>query len=256
MQSKRFLEHLRRQDWLAVGIEFIIVVVGVLLAMQVTNWNEQRRERERGQAYYERIAADLRSNIDDMRGRTAYYRQVTAHAEAASAAFHRPNSELGEQFLVDIYQASQVQMGPITRASYDEAVSSGVLESVGDPQLRERLANYFSLADAEQVVYDELTPYRDRIRRYLPDAVQVRILANCNDISSLDEHGLLITTLPERCDLHLTRQQITEAIAAVRAAPELALDLNRWLSNLRQKQIQFGIVSDNASEIVHAMETH
>jgi hypothetical protein len=256
VHSKRFLEHLRRQDWLAVGIEFVIVAAGVLLAMQVTNWNEQRLQQERGRAYYQRILADLRSNVNDMEQRAAYFEQVTAHAEAALAALRQPAPEPDEQFLVDLYQASQIQVGPITRASYDEAVASGALESVGDPSLRERLANYFSLADAEQRIYDQTTPYRDRIRRFLPDAVQVRMMTNCNDINSTDAQGLVSAALPIHCSLHLTRQQITEAVAAVRAAPELPLDLNRELSNLRLKVIQFRVVSNAARQIVRAMQAH
>ena len=173
MQSKRLIEQLRRQDWVAVAIEFIIVVVGVLLAMQVANWNEQRLEHERGRAYYQRILTELRSNISDMDQRAAYYEQVIGHADAALVAFHDPASSLGEPLLVDLYQASQIQTGPITRASYDEAISSGALLSVGGPQLRVRLANYFSLAESSQMIYDETTPYRDRIRGLLPDAVQM-----------------------------------------------------------------------------------
>lgn len=255
MRSKRLIEQLRRQDWLAVAIEFIIVVVGVLLAMQVTNWNEQRLEHERGRAYYQRILTELRSNVSDMDQRAAYYEQVIGHAEAALAAFHQPASALGGPSLVDLYQASQIQTGPITRASYDEAISSGALLSVGDPQLRVRLANYFSFAEASQTIYDEATPYRDRIRGLLPDAIQMRIQADCNDIISTDAQGMASATLPTHCVLDLTPQQVAQAIAVVRAAPNLELDLTRWLSSLRQKVIQFRLLSSSAGDLVDTMAT-
>lgn len=255
MQSKRLIEQLRRQDWVAVAIEFIIVVVGVLLAMQVANWNEQRLEHERGRAYYQRILTELRSNISDMDQRAAYYEQVIGHADAALVAFHDPASSLGEPLLVDLYQASQIQTGPITRASYDEAISSGALLSVGGPQLRVRLANYFSLAESSQMIYDETTPYRDRIRGLLPDAVQMRIQADCNDITSIDAQGMTSATLPTQCALHLTPQQVAQAIAVVRAAPDLEVDLTRWLSSLRQRVIQFRSLSNHARELADTMAT-
>lgn len=253
MRSTRLIEQLRRQDWIAVTIEFIIVVVGVLLAMQVSNWNEQRLEHERGRAYYARIVTELRSNIDDMNQRAAYYQQVIGHAEAALAAFHQPASALGEQFLVDLYQASQIQTGPITRASYDEAISSGALSNVGDPRLRVRLANYFALAEASPIIWDETTPYRNRIRELLPDAVQGPIQTNCNDILSADAQGMMSSRLPTQCALHLTPQQIAQAVAVVRAAPNLETDLTRCLSSTRQKVIQYQMMSRAAGGLVAAM---
>ena len=39
MLLRRVIRHVRKQEWTAVGIDFLIVVIGVLLAMQVSNWN-------------------------------------------------------------------------------------------------------------------------------------------------------------------------------------------------------------------------
>lgn len=41
----RIGKHIRAQDWLAVGIEFVIVVFGVFIGIQVSNWNETRLSR-------------------------------------------------------------------------------------------------------------------------------------------------------------------------------------------------------------------
>lgn len=41
----RITKHVKAQNWLAVGIEFIIVVVGVVMGIQVSNWNETRLSR-------------------------------------------------------------------------------------------------------------------------------------------------------------------------------------------------------------------
>ena len=38
-------ERLRQQDWIAVTIEFALVVAGVFLGIQMSNWNDQRKER-------------------------------------------------------------------------------------------------------------------------------------------------------------------------------------------------------------------
>ena len=44
MILRRITEHVLAQNWFAVGIDFLIVVVGVFIGIQVTNWNEARRD--------------------------------------------------------------------------------------------------------------------------------------------------------------------------------------------------------------------
>ena len=34
------VKHVREQNWFAVGVDFLIVVVGVFIGIQVSNWNE------------------------------------------------------------------------------------------------------------------------------------------------------------------------------------------------------------------------
>ena len=45
----RLTEHVRRQDWFAVFLDFVIVVVGVFIGIQVSNWNAARQDRARVQ---------------------------------------------------------------------------------------------------------------------------------------------------------------------------------------------------------------
>ena len=47
MILRRLTEHLKQQHWTAIGIELVIVVLGVFLGMQVSNWNEERVARAR-----------------------------------------------------------------------------------------------------------------------------------------------------------------------------------------------------------------
>ena len=37
---RRITEHIKAQNWMAVGLDFIIVVVGVFIGIQVSNWND------------------------------------------------------------------------------------------------------------------------------------------------------------------------------------------------------------------------
>ena len=45
MLLRRITEHLKAQNWFA--IDFVIVVLGVFVGIQVSNWNEARQEAAR-----------------------------------------------------------------------------------------------------------------------------------------------------------------------------------------------------------------
>lgn len=46
MILRRVTEHVKAQNWFAVGIDPFIVVVGVFIGIQVANWNDARRDRQ------------------------------------------------------------------------------------------------------------------------------------------------------------------------------------------------------------------
>jgi hypothetical protein len=59
----RAIEHMKKQHWTGVLIELVIVVVGVFLGMQVSNWNEARADRGIAARHLAEIVADLRSHL-------------------------------------------------------------------------------------------------------------------------------------------------------------------------------------------------
>lgn len=63
---RRIVERLKRQEWTTVAIELVLVVVGVFIGIQVSNWNEARKEHALEAVYLDRIAADIRSDIVEM----------------------------------------------------------------------------------------------------------------------------------------------------------------------------------------------
>ena len=42
MILRRFADALRQQNWTAIAIEFALLVLGVFLGIQVSNWNAER----------------------------------------------------------------------------------------------------------------------------------------------------------------------------------------------------------------------
>ena len=61
MILRRLSQSLKAQDWLAISIEFVLLVAGVFLGIQVANWNQSRAfdALERGHLHNLRAEIDL-----------------------------------------------------------------------------------------------------------------------------------------------------------------------------------------------------
>lgn len=63
MLLRHLIEHVRAQNWTAVCIDLVVVVVGVFVGIQVANWNESRLEAERKNQIVEALIADISDSI-------------------------------------------------------------------------------------------------------------------------------------------------------------------------------------------------
>ena len=235
MLPRRIASYLKDQNWTAVGIELLVVVLGVFLGLQVDNWNESRIERSNVKTYYVRLIEDLRNNQNNLLAHQAYYQNVRTHGEAAIAALQTPQENLGEQFLIDLYQATQIWATVFNRAAYDEIVSVGALSTIPDIEARSRLANYYVAVDAVSTQLRDINTYRDIVRARMPIEVQRRIETNCGDTVTVASDGALITSFPDHCKLGLGKPATDGAIESLFGSPALATQLNRRLSDLDTK---------------------
>ena len=63
MIMRRFAQALKDQNWTSILIEFVLLVVGVFLGIEVANWNSARIERALAATYLSSLAEDVRSDI-------------------------------------------------------------------------------------------------------------------------------------------------------------------------------------------------
>ena len=75
---------LRAHDWTAALIEVLIVIVGILIALQVSNWNQGRLDRARGDSCYLRLQAELIADRRAMDQAQKFWAQVAGFGRATS----------------------------------------------------------------------------------------------------------------------------------------------------------------------------
>ncbi|MCB1585338.1 MAG: hypothetical protein KDI52_03575 [Xanthomonadales bacterium] len=59
MLLRRITQHIKNQNWFAVFLDFVIVVAGVFIGIQVANWNELKKEQQLEKQYIQNIISDL-----------------------------------------------------------------------------------------------------------------------------------------------------------------------------------------------------
>lgn len=183
MSVLKLAARLRSHDWMAAVIELVIVVVGILVALQVSNWNQDRLERARADAYYRRIQADLVADRQSIDETLAFWKTVSAYGRAAIASGEGGQRVDGSNWktVLAYYQASQLLPFQLEDTTFTEMRDSGDLALIADEKLRKRLANYHRLSGsgitANILHHDPV--YRMQVRGLTPWNVQQYIWANC-----------------------------------------------------------------------------
>lgn len=151
MLLRRLVRNLRKQEWSVLGIEFVVVVVGIFLGLQVDGWNEARKERRAEGVYLERLAADMDEMIE---ANAVRERQTTRLRSALFVLESLDRCELAEAdrelFEFAIVSHQGMRRFVIIRATYDEMVGSGALARLGNIELKNAVSALFAEADAAE----------------------------------------------------------------------------------------------------------
>jgi len=116
MILRRIVEHLRLQHWTAVGIELLIVILGVFIGTQVSNWNLERTTNRQAAEFTVHLKEDLREEDWGYQMMVQYSRVALENAERAVQALDRTTSASDEALLISAYRATQYKQGLGQRA--------------------------------------------------------------------------------------------------------------------------------------------
>ena len=92
MLLRRMIEHVKAQNWTAVALDLIIVVVGVFLGIQLGNWNERLNDKQRAGNYRERLVQEMTINRQAAVGRRASFERQIEYGLFAIEATEAPTT--------------------------------------------------------------------------------------------------------------------------------------------------------------------
>ena len=145
MLLRRVMKHVRDQNWFAVGIDFVIVVTGVFIGIQVANWNTERQNRALADGYIERLHHEIVELIDkgaeavranDEKNRLLWEVQTYLDATGGEAP------DLGPQHCRAIVRSHIYARGIILPPTLSELLATGRVALIDDEALRTSIASF------------------------------------------------------------------------------------------------------------------
>lgn len=144
MILSRVIHHFRKQEWIAIAIDFFIVVIGVFIGIQVSNWNDARQEHAEQQQVEVRLRSDFRGLDEALTGALNLQEGIILALNTLRTAIERGEamSDEDEAIKTAIVKGVAYPSFPRKSATYNELVSSGRLHLVKSDALRNALSFY------------------------------------------------------------------------------------------------------------------
>jgi hypothetical protein len=141
MLLRRVMQHVQEQNWTAIGIDLVIVVVGVFIGIQVANWNTTEIEKRETREALLRLEQDVRMSVTQTQASIEF---VTNNARYADLVFDRlaacslPEGDRDE-FATGVYRLGKFVSAQFVRTTFDELRDSGRLGLIDNLELRQSL---------------------------------------------------------------------------------------------------------------------
>lgn len=231
---RHVITHLRRQDWTAVFIELIVVVVGVFIGVQASNWNQDRETDQKAAVFTERLRSDLREEAWGYAMQIGYFDQALTNAKRAADALTGKTPLSDEAFLIAAYRATQFNGNTRRRATYDELTSTGEIGLIRDAALRDLAMRVYTDPVIDQITRDgQQSEYRKAFRMALPYDVQQALAEKCGDRIVLPgDYNGITHVIDYPCSTGLASATIEAADAALKKDPRIVALLQLRIADI------------------------
>lgn len=148
MILRRITEHLRKQHWTAIAIDFVIVVLGVFVGLQANSWNGEREDRRAERAVLHNLQADFTEIASTLNGKTPQLRGRRDAARYLIVALRQERPPSNDTIFRDsIAQVFYVETPAHRSSTYVRLLSTGDIRLLRDEHLRALLDNYDQALD-------------------------------------------------------------------------------------------------------------
>lgn len=183
MLLRRVIEHVQTQNWTAVAIDFVIVVIGVFVGLQVQDWNSSREERREEVVLLGRLHVETQALLG---AHSQELSALTSRAGVLSGSnpvlfSHVPVRTLTEEECSEIL-ASHVLRRPADELPIlDQMIATGRFDLLRSPGIQRILRDYIVLRERGRAYYREAVNELFRLHSRYPSLLAIRLAPNTSD---------------------------------------------------------------------------
>ena len=226
MILRRITEHVKAQNWFAVGLDFLIVVIGVFVGLQVQQWSTERTANAHELKLLGELRTELENSITVTSGRIDSFIQV-GEAARRSLEFLESGDDCGDecwQIVIDFFHASQWQRIDAPRLTFDEMRREGLPRSRA---VIEAVESYHVEIDSLAYTMNILPEYRTLVRGLIPLTIHDIYWVQCFKFEANKEAYNL------ECPQGVPAEMSARTIATIRAHPDIIPTLTVWAGDVR-----------------------
>ncbi len=153
MLLRRISAHIRGENWFAVVLDLLVVIVGLFLGLQIDTWWEGQKEARIESTYLQEIREDFdlnKSSLDKQISRAEHIIRdmIVLHEQSTLVEPSLSIVELNEKFSSIHHMPAFV----IATRAYVNLTGSGDLKLLRNRRLKNLLAAYYAAADLTAIV--------------------------------------------------------------------------------------------------------
>lgn len=148
----------------AVG-EIVLVVIGILIALSINNWNHNQQERKKESSYLDKLEVDLRQQLTYIDNQLKYEHKYIDNARPLLDRFRTESV-----FVIDSTACIQLKVLMERKTfititpTYQDLITTGNIDLISDEILRNELLRYYSeLERFEKIIQSNNTLHVDEM---------------------------------------------------------------------------------------------
>jgi len=247
MILRRFTKHVTDQNWFAVGLDVLVVVAGIFLGLQFTDWNEERTFYETETELLQELKRELEASILFTESRLRSFKQV-ADAGKQSLDFLSSGASCGRQcwpILVNFFHASQWQSTQVKKSTYEN------MRLLGLPRNRAIVdaLEVYSLESKMNAEFFAVLPYyRSIVRQLIPLEIQEYYWDHC--YLQVDGAEIYETDCPSGPGDDL----VSNTVDAIVQHPDIKPHLTEWAGAIISAPESLGSQNSTALRAIRKIE--
>lgn len=177
MIFNRLLIQIKEQNWAVLGIELVVLVVGVFVGLQASNWNDDRVERAEERGYLVRLHEDIKASAAGIDTDNSFLAQQLSDQLVILNALSTCSIHEGGQPIIDRGFRSLGRINPprlITR-TYGELTASGKMDIIQSDEIKKELADIVAAVEFRQNVHTNVTQRVAHYRFIIEDQMQYNL---------------------------------------------------------------------------------